>query len=184
MLKHRGREFCYKGYHVSTLNFQKTRRSNHLPAAVVWGHSCQPAYHTWWHRSLFSVGFRNFVSLTSLTPNSWWMQPLRQYRYGYQGSTGLCNVLKGRNTFLKSLGVRSCFVSSASCTLSFSNHFWLRLRISNLQQCPSRSAGKALDSEGEKCGVTQVIKPQPLSSSRVENIWGGSGCWVIKEWWL
>lgn len=163
MLKHGGIELRYKGYDVSTLSFQKTRRSPHLPAAVTWGHSCQPAYHTWWHRGLFSAGFHNSISLTSLTPTYWWKQPSRRYRCGCRRSTGLHGVLKGTRTFQKSLTVHFCFVSSASPTLSFRSHFWLRPTLATLQQCPFRSAGKgfgtALDPEGEKCGVTQVIKP-------------------------
>lgn len=72
----------------------------------MWGHSCQPVYHTW--RGLFSAGFHTFISLTSLTQNNWWMQPLRRYRCGCWRSTELHSVLKGTNTFQKSFCVLSC----------------------------------------------------------------------------
>lgn len=71
------------------LSKDQERGYNHLPAAVMWGHSCQPGLLKWWHRSWFFVGFHNFISLTSLKPNNWWVRHLQRCGCWSQSSTGL-----------------------------------------------------------------------------------------------
>lgn len=101
-----------------------------MPVAVVWGHSSQPGHHKWRHKGLFSVGFHNLISLNSLTPNNWWAQHFTSCGTEVREVTGQ-GFSREKSTSQKWVSVHSCLVSSASATLQFQSHFWLRQRISN-----------------------------------------------------
>lgn len=124
------------------LSKDQERGYNHLPAAVMWGHSCQAGLLKWWHRRWFFVGFYHFISLTSLTPNNWWVRHLKRCGCWSQSSTGL-GVFSREQILFKSHSVLTpalfplLLPSSNSRVISD----WGK-GLATLQQCLSMQQGK------------------------------------------